>query len=209
MRVPSHVSQAVSQINQAAQTLGINLDDRSQLWKEADQAKRLAEEAGLSQRNVEEALKVRQRRYTGASVPFESWMQQGKDLVSDVGTPTSLDEESLVEREALRRTLSQFLRPKEMEALSWRYGLMEESADDSTPQERANAYLAQAEQELFGNTAQPAVQKGRFGEAMSFVEVGKKMQVSAEYTRRLCHKALAKLQQAAAEGQLDNLAVAF
>merc|ERR1712086_413637 len=28
--------------------------------------------------------------------------------------------------------------------------------------------------------------KGRFGEAMTFTEVGKKMQVSAEYTRRLC-----------------------
>eukprot|EP00536_Pseudo-nitzschia_multiseries_P010925 jgi/Psemu1/307754/fgenesh1_kg.351_\ len=47
------------------------------------------------------------------------------------------------------------------------------------------------------------VKPGRFGEAMTFTEVGKKMQVSAEYTRRLCHKALGKLQQAAEDGTLE------
>jgi hypothetical protein len=33
--------------------------------------------------------------------------------------------------------------------------------------------------------------------------VGKQMSVSAEYGRRLCHKALEKLQRAAEEGQLE------
>ena len=39
---------------------------------------------------------------------------------------------------------------------------------------------------------------------MSFVDVGKRMKVSAEYTRRLCHRALDKLRSAADEGRLEQ-----
>lgn len=46
-------------------------------------------------------------------------------------------------------------------------------------------------------------QGGRWGEAMSFKEVGEQMRVSAEYGRRLCASALKKLQTAAKEGRLD------
>lgn len=46
-------------------------------------------------------------------------------------------------------------------------------------------------------------QGGRWGEAMSFKEVGEQMRVSAEYGRRLCSSALKKLQAAAEEGRLD------
>jgi hypothetical protein len=74
---------------------------------------------------------------------------------------------------------------------------------------KANRYLAEAEQELFGtaNVAAPKQvkselpAKGRFGDAMTFNEVGKNMQVSAEYGRKLCHAAMKKLQQAAKEGR--------
>jgi DNA-directed RNA polymerase sigma subunit (sigma70/sigma32) len=38
---------------------------------------------------------------------------------------------------------------------------------------------------------------------MSFVEVGKRMEVSSEYGRRLCHAALNKLRQAAEEGAIE------
>ena len=232
LRVPNHVSMAVHEINKAAKRLGMELDstlltvsDRS--WKEAHEARRLAEEAGLSERNFEEAIKVRNRRYTGGYVAFESWMQKGENLASDVpvrgGGMVMATTESVtatLEREQLREALSKFLRPKEMEALSWRYGLVnDETADamESTPQQRASQYLAQAEEQLFGsnNSKKPSKKassspsakvipsKGRFGEAMTFNEVGKKMKVSAEYTRRLCQAGLAKLQKAAADGRLE------
>ena len=232
LRVPSHVSQAVHEINKAARRLGMDLDGSMYLtsssWKEAQEAKRLAEEAGLSERNFDEAMKVRNRRYTGGYIAFESWMQKGENLVSDVPVVgDSSDHESptsALEREQLRKTLSQFLRPKEMEALSWRYGLVHETStlttDSSTPQQRANQYLAEAEEKLFGpassstkmavavtapTTVNPSSlpAKGRFGEAMSFHEVGKKMKVSAEYGRKLCHAGLAKLRQAAEDGRLE------
>lgn len=239
LRVPSHVSQAILEINKASKRLGMDLDHPSRSWKEAHEAKRLAEEAGLSDRNFEEAMKVRNRRYTGGYVAFESWMQKGENLASDVPTTMGAVESSSepegsatesLEREHLRKTLSQFVRPKEMEALSWRYGLVNEVADtshsNSSPQQRANQYLAEAEEQLFGGattaatTTAPTKQrsttakakaaskkdltvKGRWGEAMSFNEVGKQMQVSAEYGRRLCHAGLAKLRQAAEDGRLE------
>lgn len=235
LRVPSHVSQAILEINKASKRLGMDLDHASKSWKEANEAKQLAEEAGLSDRNFEEAMKVRNRRYTGGYVAFESWMQKGENLATDVPTMGAVESSSsepegsateTLEREHLRKTLSQFVRPKEMEALAWRYGLVNEDADTSnsnaSPQQRANQYLAQAEEQLFGakNTAptkrvtaakakaaaaskKDLTVKGRWGEAMSFNEVGKQMQVSAEYGRRLCHAGLAKLRQAAEDGRLE------
>ena len=223
LRVPSHVSQAVSEINKAAKRLGVDLDSHamSGAWKEANEAKRLAEEAGLSERHFEEAMKVRTRRYTGGYVAFESWMQKGDNMAATSDIPSfgagsvaavdELDESPTAsfEREQLRKTLSKFLRPKEMEALSWRYGLVNEDspeAQQSSPQQLANQYLADAETYLFGSTSPTTMElpdKGRSGEAMSFNEVGKRMKVSAEYGRRLCHAGLAKLRQAAEDGRLE------
>ena len=142
--------------------------------------------------------------------------------------------------EQVRTVLSKYLRPKEIEALSWRYGLLKDDAQvdtDETPAERANRQFAEMEDALFGGTSAPttvsvlatatadakSTQKktkkitakqlavvtssmgatGKSGEAMSFVDVGKRMQVSAEYTRKLCHRALDKLRLAADEGRLE------
>ena len=82
LRVPNHVSQAISKINKAANRLGVDLDPSmaSTSWKEAIEAKRVAEEAGLSEKNFREAMKARTRRYSGGYVAFESWMQKGQDL---------------------------------------------------------------------------------------------------------------------------------
>lgn len=217
LRVPSHVTQTINQINKASKHLGIELDGftgPNANWKQAQAAKQLAEEVGCSDRNFEEAMKVRSRRYTGGYVAFESWMQKGENLQSDV--PTMQPDVSSLETEHLRTTLSKFLRPKEMEALSWRYGLLDDDKvlAEETKQERANRYFVEAEEELFGTTVVQAKamkaskkleipSKGRFGEAMTFNEVGKKMQVSAEYGRRLCHAALAKLRSAAEDGRLE------
>lgn len=264
VRVPSHVSQAVLQINKAAKRLGWILQESggilvtedargapktSPRWKAANAAKLLAEEAGLSERRFEEAMTVRRRRYSGGYVPFEPWMQKTGRGSSTAHAPQHRgyhsDEnedhdrqrlESSANNEEIRTVLSKHLRPKEMEALSWRYGLLrEEDQAKESIQDRANRQLLEMEDQLFGPSAvaaspataagtsrlaaslrssrarvsrapvtpAPMPKGGRFGEAMTFTEVGKKMQVSAEYTRRLCHKALNKLQQAAEDGTLE------
>merc|ERR1719384_2643921 len=123
-----------------------------------------------------------------------------------------------------------------MEALSWRYGLLEEVTNVSTQKKvMVRDYEAEAENDIFGkegiltstsrgmhssdtqltNSRQRSVESplssppsfnakgGRWGEAMSFKEVGEQMRVSAEYGRRLCSSALKKLKDAADEGSLD------
>ncbi len=253
VRVPNHVSQAVLQINKAAKRLGwilqesggilvteqseggsVSRNPTSPQWKAANAAKLLAEEAGLSEKSFEEAMVARRRRYSGGYVPFESWMQKtsrnGSAMLQRHQSDENVDHhrerfESSAANEEIRTVLSKHLRPKEMEALSWRYGLLQEEEQESM-QDRANRQFMEMQDHLFGPSAvatqaslakpkakavvasvetgqSTPVQKGRFGEAMTFTEVGKKMQVSAEYTRRLCHKALAKLQQAAEEGTLE------
>lgn len=216
VRVPQHVTTAISKVTAAASRLGLVADDyymeyddpsASPMWKQAQAAKQLAHEAGLTTKQLQQAMQVKERRNMGGYVSFEAWMQKGQDFESDVPASDSADNHRGIDTEHLVSTLSRFLRPKEMEALSWRYGLQQQP-----PVYRD--YLAKAEEELFGsastaitNTADSSAfkqpTKGKWGEAMSFTEVGKQMSISAEYGRRLCHKALQKLQQAAAEGQLE------
>jgi RNA polymerase sigma factor (sigma-70 family) len=214
VRVPEHVSTAIAKISAAAQTLGINLDGHdpmSAAWKEATAAKELAETAGLTDRQLQEAMKVRDRR-NGGILSFESWMQQGKDYESDVGTAAT-DSNRAVDAEHLKQTLARFLRPREVEAVSWRYGL-NTSEDASSPSAACSKllakrdYVAEAERELFGDAPSPAPPRsvpvrGKSGEAMSFSEVGNRMHISAEYGRKLCHAALDKLRRAAEEGMLE------
>merc|ERR1712232_513381 len=111
----------------------------------------------------------------------------------------------------------------ELEALSWRYGLKQQEVAEEDPLEQSSGfhdYEAEAEEDLFGpngilsaggmDMSKPMYARsrhqtkgGRWGEAMSFAEVGEQMRVSAEYGRRLCSSALKKLQMAAEEGRLD------
>jgi RNA polymerase sigma factor (sigma-70 family) len=206
IRTPVHVTEAISKMTKAAKNLGLELNGESILsmyssddtWKEAKAAKALALEAGLTDRQLKEAMKVRRRRSSGM-MSFESWMQKGKDFKAD--TPLVSEEETIatMDSEYLKNTLSRFLRPREIEALSWRYGINSSKRD----------YVAEAEEELFGSSSKKAtkketlVTKGKWGEAMSFVEVGKRMEISAEYGRRLTHAALEKLRRAADEGTLE------
>lgn len=200
LRVPSHVGDAVRKMTQAAKRLGVEVDgtrvlnawtesSREALWKEASAAKALAEEAGLSDKQLMEAMKVRQRRLTGGYVSYESWMQKGQSMQVDLETVATAATAS-PDKEKMKLALARYLRPKEIEALSWRYGLTEAPRD----------YLKQAEQHIFG---EDAITKGKWGEAMSFTEVGKQMKCSAEYGRKLCNKALEKLRQAADQGTLE------
>jgi len=204
MRVPEHMSATVRKVTAAAQRLGLELDgdkivdvfqSDSPIWKEAQAAKALAEEAGLTDRQVELALRVKQQRN---GVSYEAWMQKGQNMEVDLASVDDSTRTSSFDTENLKSTLSKFLRPKEMEALSWRYGLTTEET-----RRPYRDYLGEAEKELFGKSSPAPPTKGKWGEAMSFTEVGKHMSVSAEYGRRLCHKALEKLQRAAEEGQLE------
>jgi DNA-directed RNA polymerase sigma subunit (sigma70/sigma32) len=137
-------------------------------------------------------------------------MQKGRDLSADVVTMTEHVATNPLDLEHLVNTLSKYLRPKEMEALCWRYGLFPEGYQRKQPpqkQQRSKTdYLAKVEAELFCSEQDPQQQLvvgGKWGEAMSFTEVGKHMQVSAEYGRKLCHAALEKLRRAAEEGRLE------
>jgi RNA polymerase sigma factor (sigma-70 family) len=216
MRVPEHISAAVRKISQAEQSLGWRSfgeddeedaltqrvtssdDSTSVVWSKTDtksQQDILAETTGLSNQMLQNAMMVRNRRrkHESSVLSYESWMQLGQHYETDLQQqPTSVEPPSSMEH--IQQTLSRFLRPKEIEALSWRYGLTA-----ANPLAKRN-YLAEAETELFGETT---VTKGKWGEAMSFTEVGRQMQVSAEYGRRLCHQALDKLRRAVAEGMLE------
>ena len=263
VRIPEYVSGSVRKLTAAASKLGIDLDEAgiigahaervrgngsSSAWKEAEKARLLAEEAGLTAKQLVRAQHVRQMRKGGGYQTFEPWMQgrmseRGRKETSlAVATPSG---EDVSDREEIRRVLGSFLKPKEMEALSWRYGLNEfpevaVTSRQQPPRRQGRDYEMEALEDLFGvdgilsqyseepldsvavkkivmvktnEKAAPAAapaagsppvpQGGRWGEAMSFSEVGKKMAVSSEYGRRLCSQALRKLQEAADDGRLE------
>ena len=150
MRVPEHASSAVRKMTRAALQLGIDIDGErilSASWKEAETAKKLAEEAGLTDKQLDLAMKVRDRRKVGY-VAFESWMQNGKDFESDLSSNEEEQGLSTVDREGIKDSLSRYLRPREMEALSWRYGLVSSHGDR--------------------NIDDLSTARGRRGEAMTF-----------------------------------------
>jgi hypothetical protein len=74
----------------------------------------------------------------------------------------------------------------------------------STEEEAQASPVSARKQERKTTTRQTSPSTtGRWGEAMSFAEVGNRMAVSGEYGRRLCMVALQKLQLAAQEGRLQ------
>ena len=344
VRVPVYVSETVRKLTAAAGRLGIDLDEeavvrgvvgerasRDAAWREATRAKQLAEEAGLSDRQLAEAVRVRRRRRGGGYTSLDGWDRSrllgggATARAQRVVTPTAAAPraaaaaaasasaspsmattstgpgaaspaaaaangsvavtptgETTDDVDAMRRVLAEHLKPKEMEALSWRYGLNRAQADTATDVHTKTAttiaktttiataatttttarttrpqrptpvvrkdYEEEALEELFGTdgmlasysanplpstawaiqdrrsegaasnnkkkkkeappqapttTATAPAKGGRWGEAMSFAEVGHNMAVSAEYGRRLCGQALRKLQDAADEGRLE------
>lgn len=246
IRVPVSTSSQVSQMLKAARQLGLdnihnllmNFDDGDDeyssptAWETAQAAKKLAEAAGLSRQQLVRAAQVHSRRTKGGGIlSFESWMirHRGKeqpDLSSSsadfTGTSSSSLSSPSLDLDDLRQELAKFLRPKEAEALSWRYGLLtrdydadddggaaavdggkrEKSPNDSstTTKKKKNS-----SSQLSSSSSFPLATPGKSGEAMSFVEVGKRMHVSAEYGRRLCQRALEKLRMAHEKGFLEPL----
>lgn len=155
MYIPSHIQQVAAKLNKLNH------------WDEAHQAKAAA--LGVTDGQFREAMKLKQRKF----VSFDA-LPRERDLM-DTTTEATHDTDLLY----VKKALAGFLRPKEVEALAWRYGL-----NDNDGQHRLNS-------------------GGKWGEAMSFTEVGKQMHVSAEYGRKLCHRAIKKLQQAVEEGSLE------
>lgn len=205
VRVPEHVSTAVRKMSAAANKLGLHVNGETiveqvfstdpsttKKWEEAQAAKALAEEAGLSDSQLRQAMRVQSRRRAG-NVSFEDWVQRGRDLRSEATTNFDTGESEMDSRK-LETELSKYLRPKEMQALSLRYGLKTETKQQE--KQRKNLVNPSLQKES-------TPQRGKSGEAMSFNEVGKSMSVSTEYGRRLVAKAIEKLKKAAEEGQLE------
>jgi len=231
----------------------------------------VAKVTGLGENVIREAFRVKQRRQVlyskrEAYRELEDYMLEasnGSALQYSEDVKSSM--ECSEHKEHVKDVLGQFLSMKEMEALSWRYGLLEEEEEQLRQQQQqlqqqqqqlqqqlpqqqqlqlqlqerdrqhqySRDYEAEAENYLFGpngilssskgkvsdekkkmeryNNPYSNVTKrsicikkgGRWGEAMSFQEVGEHMRVSAEYGRRLCSSALKKLKAAAEEGRLD------
>lgn len=229
IRIPEHVSLAISKIQKACQRLGLDcdlMDDTSirtsSLLRDPSREKALALEAGLTVKQLKEALLVANRRKMGGYVEIQPWFKAASVLE---------EQEDVKGREFWVEAFGKFLRPKELEALGLRYGLWPTSSDTAHGSPRLASYPkpfrdyeAEAEEALFGKSSvlfsseeqrsitsnvkedksdDYIVKKGRWGEAMSFQEIAKNMQISREYGRRLCTSALDKLRQAAQNGQLQ------
>jgi RNA polymerase sigma factor (sigma-70 family) len=238
IRVPEYLERAIRAVDSAMKDQGRMNWESKDMYASLD-LDAIATSTGLTTRVVKEAMKVKQRRMLQASrkegyTELQDYMMKGAKFQQQNDSGHAREGQL----EHFKDILGQFLSMKEMEAISWRYGLLQEETMNIPEPVQVNIrecrdYEAEAERELFGSDsifasansssapAQPqvankklkatisvapkneATKGGRWGEAMSFKEVGVNMRVSAEYGRRLCSSALKKLQAAAEEGRLD------
>jgi len=147
IRVPEHVSSAVRKLNKA-----LDSGTADQLSLDTNT---LSKKTGLTQTMVREAVVVKERRQwskqSGEYLALEDWMiskrnkNDPKLRYDDSQYASSLDR---LEREGviqqLTETLSPFLSAREMQALSWRYGLLEEEETNFRD------YESEADEDLFG-----------------------------------------------------------
>ena len=170
IRFPERVLQASHRLVKAAKELEMEWNDVIEMTESAadlsslsskrqQQRDALQQAAGISSEFLfREAVRVRSMSTSKSHTPFESWMSANQQ-----------DEEELEEEEAspeqIRETLSKFLKPREVEVLSLRYGLIsgdEEDEEVGTEVLNANTvasssrprvfrdYEAEAEEDLFG-----------------------------------------------------------
>lgn len=241
IRVPEHVNSVLGKLSK---TESVQNNQINQRVDNGLNVKDLAKEVDVSESMMRNALEVKARRQIssrkGDYVAMEDWMSTRQSKVFSMANWNGLTTEREQEREGqleyVKETLGRFLSGKEMEALSWRYGLVQE-ATNTLAQKTVivRDYEAEAEEDIFGKsgffastsevmpgkkvtvirprkskiapiksvTPSLNTQGGRWGEAMSFKEVGEQMRVSGEYGRRLCSSAMKKLKHAAEEGSLD------
>eukprot|EP00565_Helicotheca_tamesis_P009346 CAMPEP_0185734332 /NCGR_PEP_ID=MMETSP1171-20130828/22161_1 /TAXON_ID=374046 /ORGANISM="Helicotheca tamensis, Strain CCMP826" /LENGTH=407 /DNA_ID=CAMNT_0028404301 /DNA_START=242 /DNA_END=1465 /DNA_ORIENTATION=+ len=202
----------------------------------------LQSETGFTDKQIKECLRVREWRKHGGYTHLQPWMHQDDAFKFSSSAVPNPEDVQGTNPEDLKKMLSQYLRPKEVEAISWRYGLNEDEVSSRRDGVSARDYEAEAEYDLFGpeshltstSLPQPSKavtnavaasrkqrhsparkaaptttlkrsipKKGKWGEDMSFAEIGARMAVSAEYTRRLTKVALEKLRKAVEEGRLE------
>jgi len=227
VRVPEHISATISKISKAM-SLGSDPNDdivNRWAWQEVEEAKRLAKSVGEKLDKVDKAIEVEKRRRRGMVVLMGS-----KQLDVEREDKTLEFEED--RKEELKKMLQSHLKPKEARALSLRYGLEEAdqhfrdyeaeaemdlfgpkgilSKTVSITQRQSVNAKKLGEKELFqvanqGTTTKRRIPpvRGKWGEAMTFKEIGKQMAISAENGRRLCSVGLEKLRSAVEEGKLD------
>lgn len=245
IRVPEYLERAIRVIDSLTlqeETMSSPMNAGEGKMKNIDHVAKIT---GLTRNVIKEAMKVKLRRQLQFSrregyKELEEYMMKDAKLQMQLLNEGSSELGREGQRDHFKDVLGQFLSTKELVALSWRYGLLqqEEAANVEIPTAptvvaQVRDYEAEAEGDLFGpggiinafedaepkmvtvasfstkaeakspNTADTIQKGGRWGEAMSFKEVGGHMRVSAEYGRRLCASALKKLKLAADEGRLD------
>jgi RNA polymerase sigma factor (sigma-70 family) len=140
-------------------------------WRDAREAKELAEAAGVTRKQLEQARQVQDRwRIT---LSFETWTEQGQDVSSAGSSPMGS-----AELQDLRLSLAKFLRPRELEPLACRYGLNsntervscgEKSTDRPSHRLLGSSsgrdFAAEAEDNVFGSGSVSMPTMGRGGEA--------------------------------------------
>jgi RNA polymerase sigma factor (sigma-70 family) len=110
VRVPEHMRSAIVKLERAARSLGIENFFSDKRWRDAREAKELAEAAGVTRKQLEQARQVQDRRRNTLSfetwMGFETWMEQGQDVSSAGSSPMGS-----AELQDLRMSLAKFLRP--------------------------------------------------------------------------------------------------
>lgn len=231
IRIPEYIISIISKVRQYVETsdeLEGDFESFVQNWSSLKSSspqlsQKLAKQIGITEKKLDEVMMVESRRRKGMVIMMydkqevvESTLLRSKAQLSLVEE----EQEKLERKESIMQVLESYLKPKELMALSLRYGLL-----DSDNNAGVRDYEQEAEADLFGpqgmiRTTQEEKKRqtissssyassniiskgGRWGEAMTFKEVGKQMRVSGESGRKLCAAALAKLKAAVKEGRLD------
>lgn len=144
----------------AAAATTVDSSSSSLSSKKQMQRNALQEAAGITSEFLfREAVRVRTMSTSGSHTPLESWMLY-PTATSGAGNHLQEEEDEVeASPEHIRETLSKFLKPREVEVLSLRYGLITADEDEemstgventASPQLVYRNYEAEAEEDLFG-----------------------------------------------------------
>eukprot|EP00594_Rhizosolenia_setigera_P003568 CAMPEP_0178948974 /NCGR_PEP_ID=MMETSP0789-20121207/5771_1 /TAXON_ID=3005 /ORGANISM="Rhizosolenia setigera, Strain CCMP 1694" /LENGTH=390 /DNA_ID=CAMNT_0020629401 /DNA_START=254 /DNA_END=1422 /DNA_ORIENTATION=+ len=240
IRIPEYIISIISKVRQYVETsddfIGQDFESFVQNWSSLKSSspqfsQELAKQIGITEKKLDEVMMVESRRRKGMVVMMYDKQEVVESTLLRSRAQLSLveeEQEKLERKESIMQVLESYLKPKELMALSLRYGLLDsvKSSSSSSNNNSNNAavrdYEQEAEADLFGpqgmmRTTQEEKKRqtiqsssyassniiskgGRWGEAMTFKEVGKQMRVSGESGRKLCAAALAKLKAAVKEG---------
>ena len=171
IRFPERVLQASHRLVKAAKDMAVEWTDVIEMAEVAAAASSLSSKKQMQRNALQEAagitseflfrqaVRVRTMSTSGSHTPLESWMLY--PAATSAGGNHLQEEEDEVEAspEHIRETLSKFLKPREVEVLSLRYGLLTADEDEevstgvenaASPQRVYRNYEAEAEEDLFG-----------------------------------------------------------